>query len=258
MCSLPIAGGRAWPDAPHDAHAARRKASSCNGTTPPGPPESADSAPPSMRGPASCARCDGARRRCRAHRSEPLILQTSRSSRRQRSQARCRNQRDARNGFHVRAFAALVWSGLVLTRAAGSDRIETRIAVPFERAGPGTLAPWHPGTLTWLVTMTESLAILVTGGTFDKKYDELTGRLFFRDTHVVEMLRLGRSRLEVVGRDRHDGRQPRHGRCRPGADRGTVRRADGAIDRRHPRHRHDGRDRARDCRGPARPAARSC
>ena len=39
--------------------------------------------------------------------------------------------------------------------------------------------------------------ILVTGGTFDKKYDELTGTLFFRDTHVQEMLRLGRARLEL-------------------------------------------------------------
>ena len=38
----------------------------------------------------------------------------------------------------------------------------------------------------------------MTGGTFDKKYDELTGRLFFRDTHVPEMLRLGRCRLEVT------------------------------------------------------------
>ena len=45
--------------------------------------------------------------------------------------------------------------------------------------------------------MSESLAILVTGGTFDKEYDELTGRLFFRDTHVGEMLRLGRSRLDI-------------------------------------------------------------
>jgi L-asparaginase len=45
--------------------------------------------------------------------------------------------------------------------------------------------------------MSDSLAILVTGGTFDKEYDELTGRLFFRDTHVGEMLRLGRSRLDV-------------------------------------------------------------
>lgn len=42
------------------------------------------------------------------------------------------------------------------------------------------------------------IRILVTGGTFDKQYDELTGRLFFRDTHIPEMLRLGRSRLDVV------------------------------------------------------------
>lgn len=41
------------------------------------------------------------------------------------------------------------------------------------------------------------IRILVTGGTFDKQYDELTGRLFFRETHVPEMLRLGRSRLAV-------------------------------------------------------------
>ena len=41
------------------------------------------------------------------------------------------------------------------------------------------------------------LAILVCGGTFDKRYDEITGRLFFRDTQVPEMLRLGRSRVEV-------------------------------------------------------------
>jgi L-asparaginase len=39
--------------------------------------------------------------------------------------------------------------------------------------------------------------ILVTGGTFDKEYDERTGKLFFRGTHVKEMLRLGRSRVGV-------------------------------------------------------------
>ena len=44
------------------------------------------------------------------------------------------------------------------------------------------------------------IRILVTGGTFDKEYDELTGRLFFRDTHLPEMLRLGRSRLESRSR----------------------------------------------------------
>jgi L-asparaginase len=42
------------------------------------------------------------------------------------------------------------------------------------------------------------MLILVTGGTFDKQYDELTGRLFFKDTHVPEMLRRGRCRLDVV------------------------------------------------------------
>jgi len=41
------------------------------------------------------------------------------------------------------------------------------------------------------------IRILVTGGTFDKEYNERTGQLFFRDTNVAEMLNLGRSRLEV-------------------------------------------------------------
>lgn len=38
----------------------------------------------------------------------------------------------------------------------------------------------------------------MTGGTFDKNYDELTGRLIFKKTHLPEMLQLGRSRLEVA------------------------------------------------------------
>ena len=42
------------------------------------------------------------------------------------------------------------------------------------------------------------IRILVTGGTFDKQYDELTGRLFFKDTHVPAMLRRGRCRLDVT------------------------------------------------------------
>ena len=41
------------------------------------------------------------------------------------------------------------------------------------------------------------IRILVTGGTFDKEYDELTGALYFRNTHLPEMLRLGRSKLDV-------------------------------------------------------------
>jgi L-asparaginase len=42
-----------------------------------------------------------------------------------------------------------------------------------------------------------AIRILVTGGTFDKKYNEHTGQLYFKDTHLAEMLRLGRSRVEV-------------------------------------------------------------
>src|SRR6185295_11851902 len=41
------------------------------------------------------------------------------------------------------------------------------------------------------------IRILVTGGTFDKEYDELTGKLFFKKTHVKEMLERGRCRLDV-------------------------------------------------------------
>ncbi len=40
--------------------------------------------------------------------------------------------------------------------------------------------------------------VLVTGGTFDKTYDEISGRLSFGSTHVPEMLRLGRSRVELA------------------------------------------------------------
>jgi L-asparaginase len=42
-----------------------------------------------------------------------------------------------------------------------------------------------------------SIRILVTGGTFDKEYNERTGQLYFKDTHIAEMLGSGRSRVEV-------------------------------------------------------------
>ena len=41
------------------------------------------------------------------------------------------------------------------------------------------------------------IRIFVTGGTFDKTYDQISGRLVFGDTHLPEMLNLGRSRVEV-------------------------------------------------------------
>lgn len=42
-----------------------------------------------------------------------------------------------------------------------------------------------------------TIKLLITGGTFDKEYNELNGELFFRDTHINEMLGLGRSRLKL-------------------------------------------------------------
>src|SRR3954465_2072981 len=43
-----------------------------------------------------------------------------------------------------------------------------------------------------------AIRILVTGGTFDKEYNERNGQLYFKDTHLAEMLRLGRSRVDVT------------------------------------------------------------
>lgn len=42
-----------------------------------------------------------------------------------------------------------------------------------------------------------AIHILVTGGTFDKEYNERTGQLYFRQTHLAEMLERGRSRVPV-------------------------------------------------------------
>jgi L-asparaginase len=75
------------------------------------------------------------------------------------------------------------------------------------------------------------ILILVTGGTFDKEYDELTGRLFFKDTHVPAMLARGRCRLDVTvetammidSLDLDDpGRAEIVRRCRESAERAIV------------------------------------
>ena len=90
------------------------------------------------------------------------------------------------------------------------------------------------------------IRIFVTGGTFDKTYDEIKGQLSFADTHLPEMLRLGRSRdstsavrtlmmidsLEMTDADRD-------------ADRPQLPAVRRILHRHHARHRHDGRDRAR-------------
>ena len=44
---------------------------------------------------------------------------------------------------------------------------------------------------------TTTIRIFVTGGTFDKEYNEIEGKLLFKDTHLPQMLKLGRSRVKV-------------------------------------------------------------
>ena len=42
-----------------------------------------------------------------------------------------------------------------------------------------------------------AMRIFITGGTFDKEYNELDGKLYFKDTHLPEMLKLGRCKVPV-------------------------------------------------------------
>ena len=41
------------------------------------------------------------------------------------------------------------------------------------------------------------IKIFATGGTFDKEYNEINGELYFKDTQIFELLKLGRSQLDV-------------------------------------------------------------
>ena len=41
------------------------------------------------------------------------------------------------------------------------------------------------------------IKIFITGGTFDKSYDYMNGKLFFNKTHLPEMLKRSRCRLKV-------------------------------------------------------------
>ncbi len=42
-----------------------------------------------------------------------------------------------------------------------------------------------------------AIRIFVTGGTFDKEYNELNGSLYFKDTHLNEMSKLGRNKAPI-------------------------------------------------------------
>lgn len=43
----------------------------------------------------------------------------------------------------------------------------------------------------------QAIRVFVTGGTFDKEYDYIHGRLYFKDTQLPEMFKLGRSTLDI-------------------------------------------------------------
>lgn len=43
----------------------------------------------------------------------------------------------------------------------------------------------------------DNIHIIVTGGTFDKEYNLISGELYFRETHLKELLVMGRSELTV-------------------------------------------------------------
>ena len=47
------------------------------------------------------------------------------------------------------------------------------------------------------LTTTPMIQVFVTGGTFDKEYNYLTGELYFKDTHLKEMFERGRSEVEI-------------------------------------------------------------
>ena len=42
-----------------------------------------------------------------------------------------------------------------------------------------------------------AIRIFITGGTFDKEYNELNGQLYFKNTHMSDLLEMGRSNAAV-------------------------------------------------------------
>lgn len=42
------------------------------------------------------------------------------------------------------------------------------------------------------------IRIFITGGTFDKEYNEIDGKLFFKESHLNDLLELGRNQIPIV------------------------------------------------------------
>ena len=45
--------------------------------------------------------------------------------------------------------------------------------------------------------MNSKIKIFITGGTFDKEYNEISGELYFKHTHMYELLNLGRCKANI-------------------------------------------------------------
>ncbi len=41
------------------------------------------------------------------------------------------------------------------------------------------------------------IQVFITGGTFDKEYNYITGKLYFKDTHMHKMMELGRCSMDI-------------------------------------------------------------
>lgn len=71
-------------------------------------------------------------------------------------------------------------------------------AFPVERlTNLVSLPPHFTHILSKFMPSTSQIQVFVTGGTFDKEYNYLTGELYFKDTHVKEMLERGRCEVPV-------------------------------------------------------------
>ena len=89
-----------------------------------------------------------------------------------------------------------------------------------------------------------SIRIIITGGTFDKHYDEIRGSLTFKDSHlpgnpeVRALLGAHRAGTEPAHR------QPGHAHVQPAARAGVLSAGTRRAGHHHARHRYDGRETA--------------
>src|SRR6476646_8169919 len=65
------------------------------------------------------------------------------------------------------------------------------------RTGRSATVHISPFSYLWPNLAGIMIRIFITGGTFDKEYNELNGELYFKDTHMQELLEKGRCRLDT-------------------------------------------------------------